>query len=223
MGNPLSPVLSNFFLEHVETELLSAFSGSKPFFFVRYVDDILSAVHSDFNLASFLSFLNSLYPSLKFSFEWESNRCIPFLDVLIIRSLNSLKFKVFRKATHSNSYLHYLSFHSQSIKLSVAQNLFLRAFRICSSDFLSDEINYIFSSLSKLAYPDFILKKALYKAKSSFFRPSPRPKFKGSTVCVPYVPTLDSPFQSKLAASLNCRTVFSYPNKIKSSVSSNTP
>ena len=143
--------------------------------------------------------------------------------MLIIRSLNSLKFKVFRKATHSNSYLHYLSFHSQSIKLSVAQNLFLRAFRICSSDFLSDEINYIFSSLSKLAYPDFILKKALYKAKSSFFRPSPRPKFKGSTVCVPYVPTLDSPFQSKLAASLNCRTVFSYPNKIKSFVSSNTP
>ena len=54
MGNPLSPVLSNFFLEHVETELLSAFSGSKPFFFVRYVDDILAVVHSDFNLASFV-------------------------------------------------------------------------------------------------------------------------------------------------------------------------
>ena len=223
MGNPLSPVLSNFFLEHVESELLPKFSGSKPFFFVRYVDDILAAVHSDFDLTSFLCFVNSLYPSLKFSFEWESNLCIPFLDVLIIRSLDTLKFKVFRKSTHSNNYLHYLSFHSQSIKISVAQNLFLRAFRICSSDFLNEEINYIFSSFSKLAYPDFILKKALRKARCSFFRPTTRPKFKGSTVSVPYVPALDSPFQSKLAASFNCRTVFSYPNKIKSLVSSNAP
>ena len=170
-----------------------------------------------------MSFINSLYPSLKFSFEWEFNCSIPFLDVLVIGSPGSFKFKVFRKATHSNNYLHYFSFHSRSVKLSVAQNLILRAYRVCSPEFLSDEIDFIFSFFSKLAYPDFVLKKALSKAKSSFYCPSLRPKFKGSSVCVPFVSSLDSPFHSKLAAALNCRTVFSYPNKIKSIVSSNSP
>ena len=224
MGNPLSPVLANIFLEHVETELIPSFTGSKPFFFVRYVDDILAAVNSSFDLDSFLAFINFLYPTLNFTFEWEVNSAIPFLDVLITRSPSHLKFKVFRKFTHSNNYLHFFSYHPHTVKLSVAQGLFLRALRICSKEFVKDEIKYIFLSLTKLGYPKIFLNKALSKAKHSFFRPrfystSPKPT---SFVSVPYVPSLD-PKSSKHTLPPNCRVLFSYPNEIRSFLVSNSP
>ena len=48
---------------------------------------------------------------------------------------------------------------------------------------------------------------------------------RGSTVCIPYVPSLNTPFHSKLAASLRytCRTIFNYPDKLKSNLVSNVP
>ena len=95
MGNPLSPVPSTFFLEHVESDLIVLFQGLKPYFFVRYIDDILAAAVSNFILSSFLSFLNSFYPSLKFTYQFEVDYIISFLDALIIRSRDSLKFNIF--------------------------------------------------------------------------------------------------------------------------------
>ena len=113
--------------------------------------------------------------------------------------------------------------HAKSIKLSVVQGLFLRALRICSPDFLDDEINFIFSSFTKLAYPNYVLKTALSKAKSTYYKSNPRPKFKGSTFCFPYVPSLDTATHSRIASVLNSRIVFSYPNKVKSKLVHNNP
>ena len=78
MGNPLSPVLANFFLEHVESELLPSFSGIRPLHWFRYVDDCLAVVSSSFDQVAFLNFINSLYPSLNFTFVCEENNNIPF-------------------------------------------------------------------------------------------------------------------------------------------------
>ena len=120
-----------------------------------------------------------------------------------MRSDSSLNFKVYRKATHSNSYLHYFSFHSHSIKFCVAQGLFLRALRIHSPDFLEDEIKFIFSSFTKLAYPYSVLNRALSKAKSTHNRSIQRPKFQGSTFCFPFVPSLDSVMHSRILVFLH--------------------
>ena len=143
MGNPLSPVLANIFMEHVESELLPLYTGPSPIFWKRYMDDILCLCPQDFNLNNFLKFINSLYPSLKFTYEWGQNNTIPFLDILIHNCYRCLKFEVFRKKTHSESYLHYFSYTPQNIKLGVAQNLFLRGYRICSNMFLEKELNHV--------------------------------------------------------------------------------
>ena len=97
MGNPLSPVLANLFLEHIESDILPTYDNVKPSFWYRYVDDILCLVDNDFDLTDFLSFINNLYPSLNFTFEWESDGKISFLDVLIHNYHDHLKFSVFRK------------------------------------------------------------------------------------------------------------------------------
>ena len=78
MGNPLSPVISCLFLEYLETEKLPLYKGIKPKFWKRYVDDVLCLVPPNFELESFLSFINSLHPTIKFTFEWENDNKIPF-------------------------------------------------------------------------------------------------------------------------------------------------
>jgi len=113
--------------------------------------------------------------------------------------------------------------------LSVAQGLFLRALRICSSEFLDDEISFIKKSLSELAYPNFILDKALSRAKSTFYKPrtSTNPVVSSTPttskiVSLPYTPSLDSPCNHRLAKSFNTKLIFSYPNTLKSNLVRNS-
>ena len=145
----MSPVLAGLFLEHVESELLCNFDGIVPKLWKRYVDDILCLVSPDFDLDKYLGFLNSLYPTLKFTFEWEVDSCIPFLDVLIKNCKDFLKFTVYRKPTNAESYLHYFSYSPINIKIGLAQGLFLRALRVCDPEFLDSEIKHIKASLKK--------------------------------------------------------------------------
>ena len=111
MGNPLSPVISCLFLEYLETEKLTLFPGIKPKFWKRYIDDVLCLVPSTFELQPFLDFINALYPTIKFTFEWEKDNKIPFLDVMIHRSDLFLKFSVYRKPTNAENYLHFFFFY----------------------------------------------------------------------------------------------------------------
>ena len=180
MGNPLSPVLAGLFLEHVESEILPLYTGVHPVFWKRYVDDILCLVPENFVLEEFLGYINSLYPTLKFTHEWEVDKKIPFLDVLIHRpnSFSKLKLSVFRKSTNAEAYLHYFSCAALHIKIGLAQSLFLRALRICDPEFLEDEINHIYLALGKLAYPRRLLKNALLKAKKVFYKVDDRNKNK---------------------------------------------
>ena len=163
--------MANIFLEHVESELLPSFNGISPTFWWRYVDDILSLVPKNFDLENFLHFINNIYPTLNFTYEWEVEEKIPFLDVLIHNCRANLKFSVFRKPTNSESYLHFFSYNALHIKVGLAQSLFLRDYRICSHEYLEDEIDHIFQTLKKLAYPNDILKKALSKARKAFYKP----------------------------------------------------
>ena len=225
MGCPLSSFLANIFLEHVESELLPNYNGVKPLFWWRYVDDVLGLVPANFVLNDFLIFINSLYPTLKFTHEWEIDGKIPFLDVLIHNLSTHLEFSVYRKPTNSESYLHFFSYNEPHIKVALAQSLFLRAYRVCSPTFLNSEIDHIFNSLKKLAYPEHILKKSLNKAKKSFFNPPKRDKdtqiSTKNMIVVPYVPVLEKlkyPLKK-----LDQNLVFKYNNKISHNLIKNKP
>ena len=50
MGSPLSAILGNLFLEHIESEFLHLFPGIQPSFWLRYVDHVISVVKPDFDL-----------------------------------------------------------------------------------------------------------------------------------------------------------------------------
>ena len=63
-----------------------ATSPVKPFFWKRYVDDVISAVSGN-KAERLLSHLNSVEPSIQFTLKREKDRHLPFLDLDVSRGV----------------------------------------------------------------------------------------------------------------------------------------
>ena len=85
MGSPVSAVIANMVMEDVEQRALAT-SPVKPFFWKRYVDDVISAVSGN-EAERLLSHLNSVEPSIQFTLEREKDRHLPFLDLNVSRGV----------------------------------------------------------------------------------------------------------------------------------------
>ena len=79
MGSPVSTVFANMVMEDVEQRALAT-SLVKPFFWKRYVDDVISAVSGN-EAERLLSHLNSVEPSIQFTLEREKDR---HLDINVV-------------------------------------------------------------------------------------------------------------------------------------------
>ena len=222
MGSSLSPILSNIFMEYFETELLPTITDKK---WLRYVDDCFLSWPDDDSFEVFLDRLNSLHPNIKFKYEWEDQRSLPFLDVNVHRSNdNVLSFSVYRKPSNSLSYIHYFSAHSDSIKKSVISSQFLRGLRICDPPFIDEEIRKIFEIFGNLGYPGNFIRKCLSSAKSNFYGSRRRSKFNQDSnkiISLPYNESLDK-IKYDLRNS-GCELVFNYPSTVSKSLINNRP
>ena len=97
--------------------------------------------------------LNDIHEKVQFTKEVEKEEMMPFLDTSIVRTKEKFKFKVYRKPTNKEDYVHFYSAHSDRVKSGIVIGFFLRAFRICDEEYLDDEIKHIYESFEKLKYP----------------------------------------------------------------------
>ena len=163
MGSPFSGVLACIYLEFLE---------SGPFYYIipntahyfRYIDDILLIYPQDLNFLSITGRLNNVEPSLKFTYKIEYNYTLPFLDSLLIRHINELEFKVYRKPTCKNDHIHFYSHHNNNTKRGIITGFYLRALRICSSKYLNDDFIHIENSFLNLQYTKSFIHFAKSKA-----------------------------------------------------------
>ena len=99
MGSPVSPVVANMFMEHVE-ELALTTSPQPIRFWRRYVDDTFCFLNKT-AAEEVLKHLNGINPSIQFTVEQETDNQLPFLDVLSMRDDNNkIRTIVYRKKTH---------------------------------------------------------------------------------------------------------------------------
>ena len=222
MGNPLSPVLSNIYMEFFEVHILPTICDFEIIWY-RYVDDVICLWPSDRDPMLFLQELNDLVPSIKFKIEIENNNALPFLDTLVTRTHDQqLKFKVYRKPTAVESYVHYFSNHDVSIKRSVFISMFLRALRICDPEYHDEEIEKIFEIGKRLCYPFSFLEDCYVKTKRRFYNNIERNKFQ-------YQNVLTLPFRRELKPlvnllkELNINIIFKYSDTIKNMIIRNSP
>ena len=69
MGSPLAPVLANIFMGFHESKWLNEYNLNKSKFYLRYVDDILTAFDNEQDLLSFLNFLNNRIQTLNLLYK----------------------------------------------------------------------------------------------------------------------------------------------------------
>ena len=84
MGSPVSVVVANIVMEHIE-DLALSMSPVPTVFWKRYVDDVLTAVPAD-QVDGMLAHINSIDQNIQFTFEREQGHVIPFLDVMILHN-----------------------------------------------------------------------------------------------------------------------------------------
>ena len=163
MGSPLSPVGACLYMEELEQSHFMNIIGADSTW-VRFVDDVLVVVPKDHDLDETLALLNAVNPKVQFTLEKESNGSLAFLDTSIVRTDNIFKFKVFRKPTNKEDYVHFYSAHAERVKSGIVIGFFLRAFRICNAEYLAEEIQHIYDTFTKLKYPKGFLVKQKKKA-----------------------------------------------------------
>ena len=120
----------------------------------------------------FLTQLNSMHSSLKFTLEKESNHQLAFLDVFVHKTSTAFLTSVYRKPTFSSLYMRWDAFYPQQCKINLIKTFVHRALMISSMCFLDDEIKFIKSTLSKNGYPLSVLDGVIHDVMIKFDRDS---------------------------------------------------
>ena len=154
MGGPLAPSMANAFLAHLENNLLNSNSTfCVPKLFLRYVDDCFALFDNEEDADIFLSILNNLHPSLKFTLE-RGNICMPFLDVCVKIEEGTFATSVYRKNTHTGVFLNFVANAPTAWKKGVIMCLLYRAQMICSDiSRFNDEVNNLRKMFTSNSYP----------------------------------------------------------------------
>ena len=167
MGNPCAPPIAILFLDRFERQALENLE-EKPSFFVRYIDDYAGLwTHGQQSLIDFVTHLNSLHPTLRFTLEHSGGGSgVPFLDTLVTvasdDNATKIETELFIKPTNSGIILHYKSAHPTATKHNIARNQFRRAIKNSSnSDKEKVSIDKIWRLLVSNGYPKKILQRLL--------------------------------------------------------------
>ena len=151
MESPFSGILARIFIEFLESGPFKCIIPNTAHYF-RYINNILLIYPQDLSLHSITDRLNNVEPSIKFTYELEYNSTLPFLDILLIRNINKLEFKVYRKPTCKNNHIHFYSHYNNNTKKGIIIGFYLRAQHICSSKYLNDEFIHIENFFLNLLY-----------------------------------------------------------------------
>lgn len=131
IGTKMAPAYANIFMSVFERALLSG-TCNQPYVWLRYIDDIFVIwTHGEAKLKEFLSYINSLNPSIQFTWDY-AHDCVNFLDVSITmdgRGIITTDLHV--KPTDTYQYLLATSCHPNHTKRSMPYSQALRILRIC--------------------------------------------------------------------------------------------
>ena len=152
MGSPVSPVITNIYMEHIESLAIP----TSPTLIKQWctsVDDVNSATRTDW-VNKLQEHLNSISPCMKFTTELTGTDGLPFLDNLTKPTPNSIESTIYRKPTHTDRYLDYNSNHPTTAELSVIDTLIHRAEQVCSTpEFLAKAVDHLHKVLQDNQYP----------------------------------------------------------------------
>ena len=133
IGTKFAPPYAILFMAAFEEDALKKYHF-QPWLWWRYIDDIfLIWEHGREELEKFITYLNSLSDSIKFTSKISSTS-IEFLDVNVTIQGGGLSTDLFVKETDTHQLLHYTSCHPFHTKKGIPYSQALRFRRICSTE-----------------------------------------------------------------------------------------
>jgi hypothetical protein len=170
MGCPLSGILADIFLNHIENKHI--FSTQNPYkdkiiSYHRYVDDTLLIFNGNKRQLTILkNKLNKIHKNLQFTLEDEVNDSINFLDLRIKKSNSRLNFSIYRKPTTTDLTIHATSHHPYSHKIAAYNSFIHRLLSIPMSqtDF-DEEVTTIKYIAVANGYKSSLIDQLIYKHK----------------------------------------------------------
>ena len=174
MGTAAAPNYANVFMDRFETKVLQNWP-LKPLLWLRFIDDIFMVwTHGEDKLEEFITYLNGIHPTIKFTSE-HSYTNISFLDTTVkINEKRELYTTLYEKPTETHLYLHYSSAHYAPSKTKGPYGQFLRLQRICTYDEdFQENAEKLIKYYKKRDYPEKNIEKTLQKSVSIYTRPTP--------------------------------------------------
>ena len=124
MGTKMAPSYANLFMGSLEPKLIS--KGTPHInMWRRYIDDIFIIwTGSNKDLEEFMTKINSVHPTIKFTHEADDNE-LTFLDMTVYKGPNFsntgiLDIKTHIKKTNKQLYIHKMSYHPEPCKKAIA-------------------------------------------------------------------------------------------------------
>ena len=158
--------LANIFVGYYENKLFQTIN--KPFFYTRYVDDTFHIFRTEADADRFFLALSSLHPALKFTIEKEADQTLSFLVVKVNKFKKQFETSVYRKPTFTGRYMSWDSFAPSKRKTNLIETLAHRAFVMCSSGKVKQELDCIRSILKNNSYSETIINSSISKKISRF-------------------------------------------------------
>ena len=157
MGNSLPPLLADLHVymdDYITNNLKDVNKEDKIW---RYVDDLLIITNMNKEeVQTYTEKLNKITGSIKFTYEYEQNKQLNFLDTTLCRNETSKEIEIrwFRKTTASDRLLNYDSCHPPSVKYNIIKNMTERIIGTTKDKIKQQEdLNSLKKILLKSNYP----------------------------------------------------------------------
>ena len=169
IGLSLMVVIAEGYLQTIESKALrnAIANGCGPLSYLRYVDDSHSRFRLEPQVDGFLHELNEQDPQIQYTVDREENGRLPFLDVEVINNRNGkYDFKVYRKSAITNVQLKPHSSINPNIFNSVFKGFLVRATRICSAEYLDEELQFLIDIFTENGYNRTMLEDMVRRHKN---------------------------------------------------------
>jgi hypothetical protein len=183
MGSPISGLIAEIFLQHLENNILKNSLDSQNIrFYNRYVVDILIIYDSSkTNPTKITLFMNNIHKSLQFTPTAEINNTTNFLDLSVTRQHNKLTLNIYRKPTTTDTTIHYSTNHLIEHKTAAYRFLLNRMHRLTiTQEHKEQEMNTIYQIARKNGYT----KQSIDKLNTQITKKTQRPNQQYTTYTI---------------------------------------
>jgi hypothetical protein len=166
IGKSISGPLAGIYMNWFEEKFVYKYRRFKPVFWKRMRDDVLLIWDDDkYDFQGFVSYLNGINEKIQFTYEEEINGSIPFLDLMLTKEGDKIKTKVYRKPTHTQSYLNWRSNHPKNMLLGVLKGLIHRAHCFCDDESdLKEELQLLLEVFIINGFPDTLVEQTINRS-----------------------------------------------------------